>query len=224
MNEPNDTLTPDDDAAQDAPDPSTPESAANAGSPQGADSSEEPASSSESDSTAASAVDAGTPAGAGTPPPGPNEAEVREQLGLSGSDGTVLDSSEVERLLSGALDGYGEILSQVDSLAAQDAAENAPTSKIPPMGAELVDQNLELLRDVHLNVKVELGRGRMYLKDILRLGQGSVVELERLAGDPLDIYVNDKVIARGEVLVLNESFCIRITEVFNPEDLRQAMA
>ena len=69
---------------------------------------------------------------------------------------------------------------------------------------------LELLKDVHMKVKVELGRGRMYLKDILRLGQGSVVELERLAGDPLDIYVNEKVIARGEGLVLNENFCIRI--------------
>ena len=67
--------------------------------------------------------------------------------------------------------------------------------------------------------EVELGRGRMYLKDILRLGQGSVVELERLAGDPLDIYVNDKVIARGEVLVLNENFCIRITEICNPEEM-----
>ena len=59
----------------------------------------------------------------------------------------------------------------------------------------------------------------MYLKDILRLAQGSVVELERLAGDPLDIYVNEKVIARGEVLVLNENFCIRITEIFSPAEV-----
>jgi flagellar motor switch protein FliN/FliY len=83
-----------------------------------------------------------------------------------------------------------------------------------------IEGNLELLRDVHLPVRVELGRGRMPLGDLLRLGQGSVVELESLAGDPLDISVGDQVIARGEVLVLDENYCIRITEVFRPEELR----
>jgi len=161
-----------------------------------------------------------------TEKPEPTEDEIRLELGI-GSDKSksVLDEGKVEDLLSGALKGYDELLSEVEqtSQAARAAADGKTGQPIPEMGAELVDQNLELLRDVHLNVKVELGRGRMYLKDILRLGQGSVVELERLAGDPLDIYVNDKVIARGEVLVLNESFCIRITEVFNPEELKAAI-
>lgn len=80
--------------------------------------------------------------------------------------------------------------------------------------------NLELLRDVHLPVRVELGRGRMPLGDLLRLGEGSVVELESQAGDPLDISVGDQVIARGEVLVLDENYCIRITQVFRPEEHR----
>ncbi len=176
--------------------------------------------------TEGSSPGAGETAGmpAATPPEGPNESEVRRELGIGGSTPNALDPSEVERLLEGALEGYGDILAQVDSVAKESSKMDAPVpSRIPALGAELIDQNLELLRDVHLQVKVELGRGRMYLKDILRLGQGSVVELERLAGDPLDIYVNDKVIARGEVLVLNESFCIRITEVFNPEELRQAI-
>ena len=155
----------------------------------------------------------------------PTMGETAAAAGVGLPDG--LDASEVEKLLEGALEGYGDILAQVDAAAEESAAAGETLergSSMPAMGAELIDQNLELLRDVHLQVKVELGRGRMYLKDILRLGQGSVVELERLAGDPLDIYVNDKVIARGEVLVLNESFCIRITEVFNPEDLRQAVS
>lgn len=137
----------------------------------------------------------------------------------------VVDVGEVEQLLREALDGYEEILATVDAATAPGAVRRDPGDRVepmPPMGADLVDQNLDLLRDVHLQVKVELGRGRMHLKDILRLGQGSVVELERLAGDPLDIYVNDKVIARGEVLVLNESFCIRITEVFHRELPAQA--
>ena len=80
------------------------------------------------------------------------------------------------------------------------------------------DRNIELLRDVALKVKVELGRGRMFLRDVIRLSEGSVVELDKLAGDPLDIYVNEKLVGKGEVLVLNENFCVRITQVFTPEE------
>jgi flagellar motor switch protein FliN/FliY len=80
------------------------------------------------------------------------------------------------------------------------------------------ERNIELLRDVTLRVKVELGRGKMLLREVLRLAEGSVVELEKLAGDPLDIYVNDRLIGKGEVLVLNENFCIRITQIFSPEE------
>jgi len=76
----------------------------------------------------------------------------------------------------------------------------------------------ELLRDVSLKVKVELGRGKMHLEDILRLTKGSVVELDKLAGDALDIYVNNRLVARGDVLVLNENFCVRITEILTPEE------
>jgi flagellar motor switch protein FliN/FliY len=80
------------------------------------------------------------------------------------------------------------------------------------------DRNIDLLRDVALRVKVELGRGKMLLRDVLRLTEGSVVELEKLAGDPLEIYVNDRLVGKGEVLVLNENFCIRITQIFSPEE------
>ncbi len=80
------------------------------------------------------------------------------------------------------------------------------------------ERNIELIRDVVLKVKVELGRGKMCLRDVLRLTEGSVVELEKLAGDPLDIYVNDRLVGKGEVLVLNENFCVRITQIFSPEE------
>ena len=72
---------------------------------------------------------------------------------------------------------------------------------------------IDLLADVNLNVKIELGRTRMLVEDVLRLGEGSVVELDKLAGDPVDIYVNDRPVARGEVLVLNDNFCVRINEI-----------
>ena len=71
----------------------------------------------------------------------------------------------------------------------------------------------DLLRGVHLKVRVELGRKRIPLKDALELAPGSVVDLEKLAEEPVDLYVNDLLIARGDVLVVNDCFCIRITEV-----------
>jgi len=75
---------------------------------------------------------------------------------------------------------------------------------------------LELLSDVNLNVKIELGRTRMLVEDVLRLAEGAVVELDKLAGDPVDVYVNERHVARGEVLVLNDNFCVRINEVITP--------
>ncbi len=75
---------------------------------------------------------------------------------------------------------------------------------------------LELLDDVELNVKIELGRTEMYIEDVLRLGVGSVVELNKLAGDPVDVFVNEQLVARGEVLVLNENFCVRINDILSP--------
>jgi flagellar motor switch protein FliN/FliY len=72
---------------------------------------------------------------------------------------------------------------------------------------------LDLIRDVELNLKIELGRTHMYLEDVLKLRKGSVVPLDKLAGDPVDIYVNGRLIARGEVLVLNDNFAVRVAEL-----------
>ena len=72
---------------------------------------------------------------------------------------------------------------------------------------------LELMRDVELDMTIELGRTHMHLEDLLKLKQGSVVALDKLAGDPADIYVNGRLIARGEVLVLNDNFCVRVAEL-----------
>ncbi len=72
---------------------------------------------------------------------------------------------------------------------------------------------IDLLGDVELQVMVELGRTQMIIEDVLRLGEGAVVELDKLAGDPVDVYVNNRLVARGEVLVLNDNFCIRISEI-----------
>jgi flagellar motor switch protein FliN/FliY len=83
-------------------------------------------------------------------------------------------------------------------------------------------QSIDMLSDVNLRVRIELGRTRMYVEDVLRLGPGSVVELDKLAGDPVDVFVNDRLVARGEVLVLNENFCVRVSEVISDENERVA--
>jgi flagellar motor switch protein FliN len=77
---------------------------------------------------------------------------------------------------------------------------------------------IEMIGDVNLNVRIELGRSKMAIEDILKLQTGSVVTLDKLAGDFVDVYVNDRLVARGEVLVLNDTFCVRIAEVVSHED------
>jgi flagellar motor switch protein FliN/FliY len=73
--------------------------------------------------------------------------------------------------------------------------------------------SIDLLRDVDLDLKIELGRTHMLLEDVLKLRRGSVVTLDKLAGDPVDLFVNGRLVARGEILVLNDNFCVRVAEL-----------
>ncbi|MCO4792730.1 MAG: flagellar motor switch protein FliN [Bacteriovoracaceae bacterium] len=77
-------------------------------------------------------------------------------------------------------------------------------------------QNLDFILDIPLKVTVELGRTTVIIKDLLQLGQGSVLELDKLAGEPLEILVNGKLVAKGEVVVVNEKFGIRLTDIISP--------
>lgn len=79
-------------------------------------------------------------------------------------------------------------------------------------------RDLDFLLDIPLEVTVELGRARMLIRDLLQLGQGSILELDKLAGEPLEILVNNRLVARGEVVVVNEKFGIRLTEVISPQE------
>jgi len=77
-------------------------------------------------------------------------------------------------------------------------------------------QNLDFILDIPLKVSVELGRTKVVIKDLLQLGQGSVLELDKLAGEPLEVLVNGKLVARGEVVSVNEKFGIRLTDIISP--------
>ena len=121
------------------------------------------------------------------------------------------------------------LLSQadIDAAMAEGIEDEAPApgaDTSQPRPAEMVDFNgpnaandsereIDLLDDVELDVKIELGRSRMMVEDVLNLSNGSVVELDKLAGDPVDVLVNDRLVARGEVLVLNDNFCVRVNEI-----------
>ncbi|MHC5004746.1 MAG: flagellar motor switch protein FliN [Planctomycetota bacterium] len=106
-----------------------------------------------------------------------------------------------------------------ESLQEQVGGEAPRPLDLPDLGgngAVAGSSGLELLNDVDLAVKVELGRTKMYIEDVLHLNEHSVVELDKAAGDPVDIYVNERHVARGEVLVLDDNFCVRVTEIIAP--------
>ncbi|MCC7403925.1 MAG: flagellar motor switch protein FliN [Bdellovibrionales bacterium] len=78
--------------------------------------------------------------------------------------------------------------------------------------------NLSLILDIPLRVTVELGRTKMVVSELLNLGQGSVIELAKLAGEPMEVLVNDKLVARGEAVVVNEKFGVRLTDIISPTE------
>jgi flagellar motor switch protein FliN/FliY len=83
---------------------------------------------------------------------------------------------------------------------------------------ELDRKNLDFILDIPLQVTVELGRTKLLVKDVLQLNQGAVVELSKLAGEPLDIFVNSKLVARGEAVVVNEKFGVRLVDIVSPNE------
>jgi flagellar motor switch protein FliN/FliY len=93
-----------------------------------------------------------------------------------------------------------------------------PVQFSPLSGAEQsgVSGNIGLLMDVSMQLTVELGRTKMLIKDILGMGEGTIVELDKLAGEPVDLLVNGKLIAKGEVVVIDENFGVRVTDIISP--------
>lgn len=95
--------------------------------------------------------------------------------------------------------------------------EEAPASAAKP-GAGNNERGIDLLLDIPLEVAVEVGRSRILVKDLLQLQEGSLIELDKLAGEPLDLYVNSRLIARGEAVVVNDKFGLRLTDVVSPAE------
>ena len=104
-----------------------------------------------------------------------------------------------------------------DILASVEAPAPAKTGPVA-VENETHDRNLSLILDIPLRVTVELGRTKMVVADLLNLGQGSVIELNKLAGEPMEVLVNDKLVARGEAVVVNEKFGVRLTDIISPSE------
>lgn len=121
--------------------------------------------------------------------------------------GNVNMSNVGAAFAAGAAGGAGAVGGGDAGAAGQGGAARAHAPAV---------QSLDFILDIPLKVTVELGRAKMAIREILQLAQGSVVELSKFAGEPLEVLVNDKLIARGEVVVVNEKFGIRLTDIISP--------
>ena len=95
--------------------------------------------------------------------------------------------------------------------------ENGQSTEVD-LKSKFDERGIDLLLDIPLEVSVEVGRSHILVRDLLQLQEGSLVELDKLAGEPLDLYVNSRLIARGEAVVVNEKFGLRLTDVVSPAE------
>jgi flagellar motor switch protein FliN/FliY len=138
------------------------------------------------------------------------------------SDDNVLDQNDIDKLMNADSDLSAD---WDDSLEEEMGSPNAGLdTRMPgfePMEkdaktADRTSRSLDFILDIPLEVTVELGKTKMLINDLLQLGQGSVIELTKLAGEPLEILVNNKLVARGEPVVVNEKFGVRLTDIISP--------
>ena len=132
-------------------------------------------------------------------------------------DGAI-NESDVEYLLNQAEEAIESIRNGKSAKGLPDGIQQFNFERFGGSAASTEMATLDMVKDVDLDLRIELGRTHMYLQDVLKLRSGSVVPLDKLAGDPVDIFVNGRLIAKGEVLVLNDNFCVRIAELIAGAD------
>ena len=152
-------------------------------------------------------------------------ADAGDQEQAASTDASPVTPNSTEELLDQAEAQLAEALDVGEGSPAAVAGETANAAQ--PFDFEVFSQSqsandgmisLSALQDVELDIRIELGRTELMLEDVVKLKEGSVVPLDKLAGDPVDILVNGRLIARGEVLVLNDNFCVRVAEILAPEN------
>ena len=150
------------------------------------------------------------------------EKEMAKMLSENDDDAEEAPSEDKSEMLSQAsIDAALQGLAGGDDDAGgadEPMVRQADFQQLSMGEADKPTPNIDLLMDVELPVSIELGRTRMNVADILVLGPGSVVELDKLVGEPVDLLVNQKIVARGEVVVVDENFGLRITQLVSPEE------
>ena len=110
-------------------------------------------------------------------------------------------------------------MSAIEGGAGDDGDDGGASASAPMTEEERKrDRNLSMIMDIPLKVTVQLGQTRMVVSELLNLGQGSVIELTKLAGEPMEVLVNDKLVARGEAVVVNEKFGVRLTDIISQSE------
>jgi len=146
-----------------------------------------------------------------------------------------MEQSEIDELMKGVGISSETVAEDDDNISWDDVKEEMELSKAPTQPkTEVTSVNfdelknrkqdsktamdLDFILDIPLTLTCELGRSKMLISELLQLGQGSVLELTKLAGEPMDVYVNQRLIARGEVVVVNEKFGVRLTDIVSPAE------
>lgn len=127
-----------------------------------------------------------------------------------------LDWSELEKDLQGGKQESGGAAAPDQEAAPQ--AQSPAVALAKPAGPSGTNVEMEYLLDVNLQVTVEVGKTYSYISNVLQWDRGSIIELSKLVGQPLNLLVNNKPVAKGEVVVLNEKFALKITEILDPKD------
>lgn len=121
-----------------------------------------------------------------------------------------MEQSQIDQMMAGAKPGAAPRAPQ-----ATQAPQAAPLSELPHGARGGAGSSLDTLLDVSLPVAIEFGRTSMTVQEVLELGAGSVIQLDRMVGEPIDIYVGDRKLAEGEVVVIGEHFGVRITRILS---------
>ncbi len=146
-----------------------------------------------------------------------------------------MEQSEVDALLNGETPMESPVSKDDENLNWDDIQQDLEKSKKPApkveaslaafeelespgKGRPSAQLDLDFILDIPLTLSAELGRSRLLISELLQLGQGSVIELSKVAGEPMDIYINQRLIARGEVVVVNEKFGVRLTDIISPAE------
>ncbi len=119
---------------------------------------------------------------------------------------------------AGGADDWGAAMAEQTATEAAAAQKAQIFQNLTPEGAPGAANNLDLILDIPVHLTVELGRTKIAIRNLLQLAQGSVVELDGLAGEPMDVLVNGCLIAQGEVVVVNDKFGIRLTDIISPAE------